>query len=120
MLQEWVLLFAIIGGIIAALTAGWRVINFLRTETKEAIKDEHNFNVEQHNETRKVVKDALQGIDDKFRDVKEEIREVKSQVSRVNDIRVEIAVNRERIAKHEDAIKYLNKITGNNNNETNG
>lgn len=103
-LQGWIIIFAIIGGIITVGTAGWRIINFLRTETKDAIKEEHEFNIGQHQETRKVVKDALQNIDDKFRDVK-------TEVARISDIRVDVAVHKERLAKHEDAINYLNRET---------
>lgn len=105
--QGWIIIFTIIGGMIAVGTAGWRIINFLRQETKESIDSEHKFNVEQHNETRKVVKDALGSIDDKF-------KEVKTEVARISDIRVDVAVTKERLAKHEDAIKYLNRMTDDN------
>jgi hypothetical protein len=113
-IQGWVVVFAIIGGLIGVLTAGWRVINFLRTETKEAaailkeetkqaVDNEHEYNAEQHTETRKVVRDALQGVDDKFEDIK-------TEVSRISDIRVEVAVHNEKLARHDDALKYLNRL----------
>ena len=116
-LQGWIILFAIIGGIITVGTAGWRIINFLRTETKEAITEEHKFNVDQHTETRTVVKDALQGIDEKLKDVKDEVKEVKSEVSKLTDVKINVAVHEERLSRHEDAISFLNRIIGHKDSE---
>lgn len=111
--QGWIVLFAIIGGIITVGTAGWRIINFLRTETKESVAIEHKFNTEQHTETRKVVRDALQNVDNKFRDLKEETKEIRNEVSKISDIRVDVAVHKERLARHDDALKYLNNMKDN-------
>lgn len=106
-LQNYVILFAIIGGIITVGTALWRIINFVRMENKESITAEHNFNVEQHHETREVVKDGLANVESKF-------SEVKTEVARISDLRVDVAVTKERLDKHEDAIEYLRKKTNNN------
>lgn len=101
-IQGWIIIFTIIGGIIAVGTAAWRIINFLRIETKESINEEHKFNVEQHGETRKVVKDALQGVDVK-------LTEIKTEVAKISDIRVDVAVTKERVASHDNALRYINK-----------